>query len=69
MTLQLLGGTFAVAVGTTAYALTGRFEPIYLVNAGLLAVVLMVIWRWMHVPAIAAPADTRPPAGDRPSGR
>jgi hypothetical protein len=60
MTMQLLGGTLGVALGTTVYALTDRFELIYVLNSGLLAVTLFVIWRWMHAPEVAPPIPVSP---------
>lgn len=61
MTSQLLGSTFGVAIGTTVYAVTGRFDALYLVTAGLAAVTLLVTWRWLHV-GRAARAAAVPPA-------
>jgi EmrB/QacA subfamily drug resistance transporter len=56
MTSQLLGSTFGVAVGSTVYGVTGRFEPLYLVAAALSAAMLAVAWRWMHAARGAGPA-------------
>jgi predicted MFS family arabinose efflux permease len=61
MTAQLLGSTFGVAVGTTVYAITGRFEPIYLVTAALTAAVLIVAWRWLHAERRAGSAPPLAP--------